>query len=111
MKSIRLIWIGLSLLSTINLFSQSVKLNTNLLEPVNVSVTVNKVNGKEEVKVIKSDSIKEFDEPTFAKIKGIDFRNGSIEVKVFSRLLSNAPESARGFIGVAFRIDDRNSKF
>ena len=34
-----------------------------------------------------------------------------IEVKVLSRLLKNAPPTARGFIGIAFRIDDKNSMF
>ena len=45
------------------------------------------------------------------KIKGIDLKDGVIEVKVLSRLLKNAPDYARGFIGVAFRIDNQNSKF
>ena len=30
---------------------------------------------------------------------------------MLSRLLENAPDFARGFIGVAFRIDEGNSKF
>jgi len=49
--------------------------------------------------------------PHFVKIKDIDFKDGTIEVKVLSRLLRNAPQLARGFIGVAFRINDNNSKF
>jgi len=67
--------------------------------------------GKEVVKVIKDSAVTEFDEPTFAKLKGLDFKNGTIEVKVLSRLLPNAPELARGFIGIAFRVNDSNSKF
>jgi hypothetical protein len=51
------------------------------------------------------------DEPTFVRIKDFNFKNGSIEVKVLSRLLKNAPAFARGFIGVAFRIDDKNTKY
>ena len=51
------------------------------------------------------------DEATFAKCKEIDLKKGSVEVKVLARLLPNAPEIARGFIGVAFRINDDNSKF
>ncbi|WP_378410445.1 family 16 glycoside hydrolase [Rhodocytophaga aerolata] len=70
-----------------------------------------KVMGKEAVKVIKDSTVKEVDEPTFVKIKGIDFSNGTIEVKVLSRLLKNAPEFARGFIGIAFRINEGNSKY
>jgi hypothetical protein len=63
------------------------------------------------IKVIKDSSVKEFDEPTFVKIKGIDFKNGTIEVKVLSRLLREAPDFARGFIGIAFRISDSNTKY
>jgi hypothetical protein len=74
-------------------------------------MSIEKFMGKAVVKVIKDSTVKEFDEPTFTKLKGIDFKNGTIEVKVWSRLLPNAPELARGFIGIAFRINDSNSKF
>jgi hypothetical protein len=74
-------------------------------------MSIEKFMGKDVVKVIKDPTVTESDEPTFAKLKGIDFKNGTIEVKVLSRLLPNAPESARGFIGIAFRINDSNSKF
>ena len=56
-------------------------------------------------------AITEVDEPTFAKLIDSDFKNGVIKVTVLSRLLENAPDFARGFIGVAFRIDESNSKF
>ena len=51
------------------------------------------------------------DEPTYVKLKDVNFENGIIEVKVLSRLLKNAPELARGFIGIAFRIDDNDTRF
>jgi hypothetical protein len=35
----------------------------------------------------------------------IDFRDGTIEVDVASDLASDAPSYARGFVGLAFRID------
>jgi len=70
-----------------------------------------KLMGKEVVKVIKDSAVKKVDEPTFVKLKGVDFRNGTIEVKVLSRLLKNAADFSRGFIGIAFRINDSNSKF
>jgi hypothetical protein len=35
----------------------------------------------------------------------LDFHNGSIEVELASDLAPDAPEYARGFIGLAFRID------
>ena len=97
--------------SSSNLYSQTLKFDKNKLEAVNVAMTFDKLMGKEVVKVIKNSTIKEFDEPTFAKLKGVDFKNGTIEVKVLSRLLPNAPDFARGFIGIAFRINDSNTKF
>jgi len=51
------------------------------------------------------------DEATFAKLKGLDMDNGMIEVEVLSRLLPNAPALARGFIGLAFRINAHRSAF
>jgi hypothetical protein len=92
-------------------YSQTVKLDSNRLEPVNVFMSIEKIMGKKVVKVIKDSSVKEADEPTFVKIKGVVFENGTIEVKVLSRLLKNAPDFARGFIGIAFRINDSNTKF
>lgn len=94
-----------------SLYSQTLKLDKNKLEAVNVSMSIEKFMGKEVAKVIKDSTVTESDQPTFTKLKGIDFKNGTIEVKVLSRLLPNAPEFARGFIGIAFRINDSNSKF
>jgi len=74
-------------------------------------VSFEKMSGEDVIKVVKDSTVKEVDEPTYVRLKGIDFKNGTIEVKVLSRLLPNAPEQARGFIGVAFRINDSNSKF
>ena len=94
-----------------NLHAQSIRLDKNNIEPVNVSMSVEKLMGKEVVKVIKDSSVKEVDEPTFVKIKGINFKDGTIEVKVLSRLLKDAPAFARGFIGIAFRINNSNTKY
>lgn len=101
----------MSFVSSSDLYSQTFKFEKSKLEAVNVLMSFEKLIGKEVVKVIKDSAIKQFDEPTFAKIKGSDFKNGSIEVEVLSRLLPNAPEFARGFIGIAFRINDSNTKF
>ena len=81
------------------------------LQTVNVSMSVEKMMGKQVAKVIKDSSVKKVDEPTFVKINKINFKNGTIEVKVLSRLLKDAPDFARGFIGIAFRINDSNTKY
>jgi len=100
-----------SLLDLAELHSQTVQLNVEKLQKVNVSTSMETLKGKQVVKLIKDSSIKKFDEPTFAKVTGVDFKNGIIEVKVLSRLLKTAPEFARGFIGIAFRINDSNTEY
>lgn len=61
--------------------------------------------------VIKDPSILEIDEPTYAKVKDLSFQNGTIEVDVYSKLLPDAPDYARGFIGVAFRIKEDDTEY
>ncbi|MFD1817962.1 hypothetical protein SAMN04515674_101169 [Pseudarcicella hirudinis] len=107
---IAIITINLLVISK-GLYAQQIKLDVNNLEANQVYMSVEKFQGNEVVRVIKDSTIKAFDEPTFAKIRNVDFKDGTIEVKVLSRLVKNAPELARGFIGVAFRIHENNSKF
>ena len=110
MKNIFLAAIGCFALFK-NMYAQSIRLDKNNIEAVHVYVSADKLMGKEAIRVIKDSSVKEVDEPTFAKINEIQFKNGTIEVKVLSRLLKNAPDYARGFIGAAFRINDSNTKY
>ena len=107
---ILLLFIG-CLASSSSLYSQTFKFDKNNLEAVHVSMSIEKLMGKEVVKVIKDTSVSQSDAPTFTRLKGVQFKNGTIEVKVLSRLVPNAPDWARGFIGVAFRINDSASKF
>ena len=58
------------------------------------------------IQVVKTNKIYEFDENTYTRIEGSSFHNGEIKVKVKSNLLKDAPDFARGFIGIAFRIHD-----
>jgi hypothetical protein len=70
-----------------------------------------KLDGRKVVQVVKDSAVKADDEPTFVKLKGLDFHDGMIQVNVLSKLRPDAPPHARGFIGVAFRINEANSKF
>jgi hypothetical protein len=94
-----------------NVMSQNTEFRKDNLEAVKVFMTIEKLDKKQVVKVAKDSSIKEVDEPTFVRLKNVSFKEGTIEVSVLSKLLPNASESARGFIGIAFRINDTNSKF
>jgi hypothetical protein len=99
------------LLIPATLSAQQVELQNANLEAHQVSMELVQLTGKKAVKVIKDSTVKLVDEPTFVKIKDLDFHNGTIEVKVLSKLLKNAPAMARGFIGVAFRISEDNSRY
>jgi len=86
----------------------------------NVKASVVKLKGQKVLKMERDLEVLPFDEdnmistvdePTYAKLKGLSFENGIIQVKVLSRLLEIAPDFARGFIGVAFRIDESNTNF
>ncbi len=50
------------------------------------------------------------DMPTFVRIP-TDFRNGTIEVDLLSRLSGKGPPAARAFIGVSYRISDPEAHF
>lgn len=110
MKNLTLI-ILLTLLMTKVLYAQKIKLADSSLVANKVYMTTEKFQGKAVVKVIKDSTLKEIDEPTFVRVKNIDFKDGVIEVNVLSRLLPTASPTDRGFIGLAFRINDNNSKF
>ncbi|MBB1286180.1 hypothetical protein HRH25_17480 [Flavisolibacter sp. BT320] len=111
MKRIVFMTVAYLLMITTTLHAQKVELSEEHLQAVGVSMSLERVKGRKAARVVKDTMVKEFDEPTFVKIKGIDFTSGTIEVKVLSRLLKTAPDYARGFIGVAFRINDSNSRF
>lgn len=81
------------------------------VEDVSVHSFHGKIDGKTALRIIKDSVVVAFDEPTFSRIKGVEFENGTIEVRVLSRLLPDAPNFSRGFIGVTFRINDDNSEF
>lgn len=107
----RSLFIIAGIMLSMNSNSQTIGFDKNKLEPNHVYMSIEKMNGKQVVKVVKDSTQNGADLPTFVKVKGIDLKDGAIEVKVLSRLLKNAPASARGFIGVAFHIDSLNSKF
>lgn len=107
----RILFILTIIYSSLHSIAQTIGLDSNNLEAVQVTMSIETMMGNKVVKAIKDSTVKEIDEPTFVKIKGINFSNGIIEVKVLSRLLKNAPDFARGFIGIAFRIDERNTRY
>ena len=78
--------------------------------PVHTTIT-QEINREKVFRVIKKDKLMQFDENTFVKLKDMSFHNGIIKVKMLSRLLADAPDFARGFIGIVFRVKEDNSEF
>jgi hypothetical protein len=96
---------------SISLMAQNIKLSKKNIEATQVHLSYVNMEGQEVIKVEADTTIRGTDEATIVKIKDLDFKNGTIEVKILSRLMKNAPAFARGFIGLAFRIGDKNEKF
>jgi hypothetical protein len=112
MKNSKIFFSCFLLLVSFNASSQNIDLAKTILKPSQVSMSLTTIKGKKAVRVTKDTSFKGADAPTFVRLNNItDFKNGTIECKVLSRLLPNAAPSSRGFIGLAFRINEDNSKF
>lgn len=86
-------------------------LESTPIEAVNTTVESTILNGESVLRVTKKEKLMEFDENTYAKLIDSTFHNGTIEVKMLSRLLPDAPDFARGFIGIAFRINEDDTQF
>ncbi|MCV9928108.1 hypothetical protein OIU83_10615 [Flavobacterium sp. LS1R49] len=93
------------------LFAQKIKLSDNNLTPVGIYLSQSKVNGSKVIRAVKDSTIILDDEATFVRINNLEFSEGIIEIKVLSKILKNAPSHARGFIGIAFHINEDNTKF
>jgi len=94
------------------LFAQDMRFENYSLEPVLVNISITNIDGKKVVRVARDTATKGADLPTFVRLNNTDnFSNGTIEVMLLSRLLPTATPDARGFIGLAFRINKDNSKF
>jgi len=102
----------LLLSSSCFLFAQDTLFENYSLEPVLVNMSITKIDGRKVVRVARDTATHGADLPTFVRLNNTDnFSNGSIEVMLLSRLLPTADASARGFIGLAFRINKDNSRF
>ena len=80
------------------------------LKPIHVAIRPEIYLGKKSIKA--SDTTEGItSELKYAKLADLQFRNGTIEVELAGKPLSTAVETARGFVGIAFRIDETDTKF
>jgi len=88
----------------------AVPLGPDSVEPVNVEVAAVEYDGKAALRlrekpgvVVEADSL--------AVIPGLVFADGTIEVEVAGAPRADAFEGARGFVGIAFRLQKDPSKY
>jgi hypothetical protein len=105
--------LGILLLSSSGaLFAQDTLFENYRLKPVLVNMSITNIDGRKAVRVSRDTATQGADMPTFVRLSNTDnFSNGTIEVMLLSRLLPTADAYARGFIGLAFRINKDNSRF
>ena len=90
---------------------QTIDINTTNFTAVNTAIKNEIMEGENTLVVSKADKLMMFDENTYARLNDVIFNNGTIEVRMLSRLLPDAPDFARGFIGIAFGINEDDSRF
>lgn len=102
----------LLLCSSCSLFAQDTLFENFKLRSVQVNMSITNIDGKKAVRVSRDTATQGADISTFVRLNNTDnFSNGTIEVMLLSRLLPSADAGARGFIGLAFRINKDNSRF
>lgn len=84
--------------------------DTSGLKAFHVAIGAESYLGKKSVEV--SDTAQGItSELKYAKLSDLIFSNGTIEVELAGKPLGTAVETARGFVGIAFRIDEGNTAF
>ena len=80
------------------------------LQSVHVMIQPTTYNSKKGIQV-KDTTKANSTEVMYAKLTDLQFTNGIIEVELSGRPLTTARETARGFVGIAFRISEDDSRF
>ena len=79
--------------------------------PVGTSVGLTELDGEQLTRVVKPEENTEPDVPTYARLVGSDFHDGTIELDVRARLMHWADIDCRGFIGFVFRASVNDDRF
>lgn len=79
------------------------------LEPLNARMEVVTYRGRRAVRLIPGKNPEE--ESVMALVTGMEFKNGTIEADVAGIPRPGAPPAARGFVGIAFRVQSDPAHF
>lgn len=117
----KVIFLSIFILQITGIFAQKFTWENKEFEAVNTKAAIVEMDGVQVLKVERDLVASPFDEknietstdgPTYVKLTNVDIDNGTIEVKMLSRIMENSPfPAARGFIGVAYRVDPENKNF
>lgn len=69
------------------------------------------LDGENVTRIYKEVGFWEPDSSTYAILNGVQFHNGTIEMRLRSRFRPDAQDYARGFIGFVFRASENNAEF
>lgn len=85
--------------------------STDGLTVHNVAIEPVTLQGKKGVRVNTSATRAQPEAEMFARINNLEFSNGVIEVELAGAPAADAGEGARGFVGVAFRLQPDNATY
>lgn len=90
---------------------EHLSINKENFKAVHTAIKNVQMDGETVLRVVKSEKVDRPDEDTYARLIDSCFHNGTISVEMRSRLLPDAPEYARGFIGIVFRAGENDAEF
>ncbi|REC46348.1 hypothetical protein DRF67_15200 [Chryseobacterium pennipullorum] len=90
--------------------AQNVPLGPDQTVPYQVITESANYKGKKALAVQIPESLTVINDKTLAVVKNINFHNGIIEATISGQPQKTAGETARGFVGIAFRVADNDSK-
>ncbi|MDB5257406.1 MAG: hypothetical protein JWM14_2101 [Chitinophagaceae bacterium] len=90
---------------------KSIVLKPENFDTYNVTLQSATHKGKEGLSAVQTKDTDNDRQYTFARLKDFDFHNGTIEITLSGEPKKGAIETARGFVGIAFRVPEDTSKF
>lgn len=91
--------------------SGRIALDVKTLQPHNVKVESVTFKGRQAMRVSDVAPADAGDAGRLAVLDTLQFRDGVIEIDLAGEPGANAPEAARGFVGIAFRVTPDRSRF
>jgi hypothetical protein len=99
---------GLALAAVVLAGFAQTALSVTDLQPIGARIDAVPYQGREAIRLVESNASRE---GGLAVVKGLTFRNGTIDVDVAGRRGPHAVPDDRGFIGVAFRVREGGARY